>query len=116
MDAITRRELLSKSTALLLLVPVAACSGSSAPPAGSQCTGPFETSTVTNGHTHTLCVPLSDLTNPPAAGVTYTTSTDVNHNHTVALTQQQLQTINAGTAVTVTTSSPLAHNFTIQKT
>jgi hypothetical protein len=33
----------------------------------------------------------------------------------VTLTQAQLQSIEAGTAVTVTTSSPYPHNFTIAK-
>jgi hypothetical protein len=111
----TRREVLSATT-MLLLVPLAplACSSSSSP-AGNNCSGIFETSTVTNGHTHTLCVPTTDLTTPPAAGVTYTTSTDAGHSHTVTLTQAQLQSIEGGTAVTVTTSSPAPHNFTISK-
>jgi hypothetical protein len=119
----TRREILTTSTTLLLLVPVAAaCSSSNnssggTEDAGNGCNGVFETSTVTNGHTHTLCVPTTDLTNPPAAGVTYTTSFDAGHTHThtVVLTQAQLQTINGGGSVTVTTSSPASHNFTIAK-
>jgi hypothetical protein len=75
----------------------------------------LSTSTVTNNHTHTLCVPTTDLTTPPAAGATYTTSSDAGHNHTVALTQQQLQSINSGGSVTVTSSQPYAHDFTIKK-
>jgi hypothetical protein len=70
---------------------------------------------VTNNHTHTLCVPTTDLTSPPAGGKTYTTSVALNHSHTVVLTQAQLQTIDSGGSVTVTTSSPLPHNFTISK-
>lgn len=70
---------------------------------------------MTNNHTHTLCVPTSDLTNPPTAGVVYTTSVSLMHSHTVNLTQAQLKSIESGTAVTVTTSSPAAHNFTISK-
>jgi hypothetical protein len=119
MESMTRRELLSKSTVLLLLVPVA-CSSSNATTIpsnldASNCKGVFEVSTVTNNHTHTLCVPFTDLSAPAAAGVTYTTSTDDGHNHTVALTQQQLQTIGSGGSVMVTTSTPFPHNFTIQK-
>ncbi len=125
MQSITRRELLAKSTVLLLVpVAVAACSSSSSPASGGSsedagggngCNGIFETSTVAGNHTHTLCVPTTDLTAPPAAGVTYTTSFDDGHDHTVVLTQAQLQSIEGGTAVTVTTSAPVPHNFTIQK-
>jgi hypothetical protein len=117
---LTRRALLAQSTVLLLLVPVAsavaACGtsgGSSA--SASSCDGIFETSTVTNAHTHTLCVPTTDLTNAPSAGVTYTTSVSDGHDHTVVLTQAQLQSIDGGQSVTVTTSSPNPHNFTIAK-
>ncbi len=118
---LTRREMLSQSsTVLLLLVPVAGAagcgsssSGSSGP--GGSCDGIEDTSTVTNNHTHTLCTLTSDLTNPPAAGVSYTTSTNAGHNHTVMLSQAQLQSIESGMSVTVTTSSPFPHNFTISK-
>ena len=121
---LTRRELLSQST-VLLLVPIAGaiagCSSSSSASTGGSpddsgsCDGVFETSTVTANHTHTLCVPTTDLTSPPAAGVTYTTSIAAGHSHTVVLTQAQLQSINSGGSVTVTTSSPFPHNFTITK-
>src|SRR5580693_6319512 len=114
---LSRRELLNQSTVLLLLVPVAglaACSSNNTDAAAS-CNGVFETSTVTNNHTHTLCVPTTDLTNPPAAGTTYTTSFNDGHDHTVTLTQAQLQTIEGGGSVTVTTSVPFPHDFTISK-
>ena len=117
-NVLTRRELLSHSTVLLLLVPaIAGCASSSGGSAGgsSSCDGISETSTVTNSHTHTLCVLTSDLTSPPAAGVTYMTSTSAGHSHTVALTQLQLQDIESGKSVTVPTSSPAPHNFTIMK-
>ena len=117
---ITRRELLSRSTALLLLVAVAgvaaACGGSGGEATdNSGCDGVFETSSVTDNHTHTLCVPSTDISSPPSAGVTYTTSINEGHSHTVALTQGQLTTISGGAAVTVTTSSPAPHDFTISK-
>lgn len=118
---LTRRELLAQSTVMLLMVPAASAAAAACSSGGSGssntngCDGVFETSTVTNNHTHTLCVPTSDLTNPPSAGVTYNTSTDANHSHTVQLSQAQLQSINGGGSVTVTTSAPAAHNFTIVK-
>ncbi|MGO8994746.1 MAG: hypothetical protein ACLQVI_15630 [Polyangiaceae bacterium] len=124
---LTRREVLAKST-VLLLVPIAGatvgCSSSGNPSSSSvinasedasACNGIFEISTITNNHDHSLCVLTSDLTAPPAAGVTYTTSINDGHDHSVSLTQAQLQAIEAGTAVTVTTSSPFPHNFTIAK-
>jgi hypothetical protein len=119
----TRREVLSATT-MLLVVPLAplACSSSSSSAgsspgadSGNGCDGIFETSTVTNNHTHTLCVPTADLTNPPAAGKVYTTSLTLGHTHTVTLTQAQLQSIEGGGSVTVTTSGPAAHMFTISK-
>jgi hypothetical protein len=117
---LSRRELLSQSTVLLFLVPVAglaACSSSTPSETAASCDGVFETSTVTDNHTHTLCVPTTDLTAPPAAGTLYTTSLNDGHTHQVALTQAQLQTIESGGSVTVTTTSstPNPHNFTISK-
>ena len=88
MNPITRRELLSKTTVLFLVPVAAACSSNNSSGGGGTgngCSGIFET------------------------------STDTGHNHTVALTQAQLQQIESGTAVTVTTSSPASHNFTISK-
>ena len=52
-----------------------------------------------------VCVASSDLTNPPAAGATYTTTSVSGHTHTVTLTQAQLASIQSGSTVTVTTSS-----------
>src|SRR5262249_44220803 len=105
---LTRRELLSRATTTLLLIPIlSSCSNSSSPSpdAAPACTGVDTTSTVSAAHTHTVCVLTSDLTAPPAAGVTYHTSVDGNHDHTVTLSQAQLQSIEAGTAVTVTSSN-----------
>ena len=126
-STLTRRDLLSKTT-LLLLIPIvpaaAACSSSSdsntpstpnnTTPANG-CKGAFSQSTVTNNHTHTVCVTEVDLIAPPDEGATYTSSTDAGHNHTVTLTSAQLTTIQSGGLVTVTSSAPFAHDFTIVK-
>ncbi|SRR5258706_10268580 len=117
---LTRRDLLASSTVLLLFIPVAsamtACGSSDTPSGnGNGCDGVFSTSSVTNSHTHTVCVASSDLSSPQASGATYTTSTDLNHNHTVQLTQAQLQSINGGASVTVRSSEPAAHDFVIKK-
>ena len=108
-----RRDFLSSSVVLLLIPVVSGCGNDTTPSNG--CDGVFSTSSVTDGHTHTLCVPTTDLTNPPAAGNTYTTSINAGHSHTVMLTQQQLQTINSGGQVMVTSSAPAAHDFVIKK-
>jgi hypothetical protein len=120
----TRRELLTRGTTLLLLVPIVGpilgCSSSSSSP---SCDGVDTTSTTDEFHTHTLCVRTSDLTNPPAAGVIYTTSNESMHTHKVMLTQANLTAINGGQAVPVTSSSdndPIdnklhTHVFTIKK-
>jgi hypothetical protein len=47
----------------------------------------------------------ADVQSPPAAGVTETTSTVSAHNHTFAMTQAELQTVNGGGSVMVTTGS-----------
>jgi hypothetical protein len=106
---LNRRQFVSGATVALLLVPVAACSASSAMSSGaSGCTGLSATSSVALGHTHTVCVLQTDLTNPPSAGVTYTTS-GPDPTHTVSLTAAQLTSIHQGQSVTVTTSTSGGH-------
>ena len=75
------------------------------------------TSTVVNGHSHTLTIPAGDQLHP--ADTTYTTSTTLAHSHTVALSASQLASIAAGGTVTVTSSVSTVtgthtHDFTIQ--
>lgn len=125
----TRRELLTRGTTVLLLVPVIGpmlgCSSSSnnSGPDGGACAGVSSTSSTDNQHSHTLCVLTSDLTTPPAAGVTYTTSNDSGHTHHVTLTATNLTSINSGTTVMVTSTSDVdpingaahTHTFMIKK-
>jgi len=75
------------------------------------------TSTVVNGHSHTVNVPANDQLHP--ADTTYTTSSTLNHTHTVTLTAAQLSSIASGGTVTVTTSASAVtgihtHDFTFQ--
>ena len=75
------------------------------------------TSTVVNGHSHTLNVPSSDQLK--SADTTYTTSSSAGHTHTVTLTADQFRAIGAGGTVTVTTSVNATtgnhtHDFTLQ--
>lgn len=126
---LNRRELLAQGTTILLLVPfVSACSSnnssSGADAAGGTCSGIDSTSTLDEMHTHDICVQTSDLTNPPAAGVTYTSTNVGSHTHTLTLTQAQLTSIQSGTAVGPVTSSATSdpvdgvlhtHDWTIMK-
>ena len=123
---VTRREFLqgsagvaSTATVTLLLTRLIGCGttdygGGTATSTGTtlpSCDGVASTSTVTLGHNHEVCVAASDLTSPPAAGMTYTTtpaSTD-GHTHSVSLSQAQLQAIQAGQSVMVLTSSTESH-------
>jgi hypothetical protein len=130
---LTRRQLLSRGTTLLMMVPVIpavlqACSSSSSgggtDPAQSCPSGSFTTnSSVDDDHSHLLCIPTSDLTSPPAAGMTYTALENGSHIHTVTLTAAQLSAIGAGGSATIVSSSDLdpisgvvhPHTFVISK-
>ena len=48
------------------------------------------TSSNDQNHTHTVSLLLTDISTPPAAGVTKTTSLDDAHTHTVSLTEADL--------------------------
>ncbi len=116
----SRREFLHKTTLTLLLVPLgaSACSGSvgfsPTVSASTSCTdGVDRTSTVVNGHTHTVCIGAADLAVPPAEGMTFATSETQGHSHMMSLTQEQLQTIARGREVTVQTSTVQLHHHEI---
>lgn len=119
----TRRELLTRGTTVLLLIPVIGCSSSSDDTGGGSCDGVESTSTVNASHTHTLCVLTADLTSPPTGGKLYTTSNVGSHTHTVMLTAADLTSINSGQTVMVTSSTdpdPVngmahSHDFMIKK-
>jgi hypothetical protein len=130
---LTRRQLLSRGTTLLMMVPVIpavlqACSSSSSSGGGApeqSCpSGSFTTnSSFDDDHSHLLCIPTSDITNPPANGATYTALENGSHVHTVVLSAAQLAAIGAGGSAMVTSSSDLdpisgvvhPHTFNISK-
>jgi hypothetical protein len=80
------------------------------------CNGASDTSTAVPDpqamemlHTHTVCVPAGDLSQPPAGSNTYTTSTTLGHTHTVTISADELQNLGAMMVVTVTSSTVLDH-------
>jgi len=103
-----RREVIFRVGGILLAIPAShfltACGSDS----GNSLT--FTTSNDLN-HTHTVSLQQSDISAPPAAGVTKTTSFDDSHTHTVSLTEADLASINAGNTVTKTTSEDETPNF-----
>lgn len=73
------------------------------------CDGLGSRSTNADGHTHDLCVPAADLSDPPAGGASYTTTNNDGHTHAVALDAAQLSALERGESVRVTTSSDAGH-------
>jgi hypothetical protein len=108
-----RRELLFRSTGLLLLLPFGwRCGGGAADSGGLTIT-----SLASNGHSHKVTVPQANLDSPPSAGATLESTVEFGHRHTVSLTEAELKAIAAGEAVNKTSSSSDGHNhlFTFQK-
>jgi hypothetical protein len=117
---LTRRQFLKGTMTTLVLIPIVGCGSDGGSPSGTgnpgTCEGVSSTGTNTGGHIHTLCVPTSDLTSPPASGRTYTTSSNSGHTHSVTLSQVQLQNVESGGSVTVdSTGGGHTHAFTIEK-
>lgn len=89
----------------------------SSPTAPSAVASISSVSTVVNAHTHSVGVPASDQLHP--ADTTYTSSTDLAHNHMVTLTASDLSTLAAAGSVTVTSTTSSVtgnhrHDFTFQ--
>jgi len=99
-----------------MMIPMTACGSSSttpSPPAGPCAVQP--TSTITEAHTHAVCVLAADLSNPPKGGASYTTTVTRGHTHGISISADQLRHIQAGQLVTVTTTATdsLTHEFFI---
>jgi hypothetical protein len=70
------------------------------------------TSTQTEGHDHSVTIPLDTLTAPPQSGHTLTTTMAFSHTHTLTLSQEQLINIYNGYAVSKETdASSHSHTF-----
>lgn len=77
------------------------------------CDGIGSVSSETGGHRHEVCVRDSDLASPPSSGVTITTSVSDGHTHTLVLAQAQLQALAAGSAVTLSTRVAEDHTHSV---
>jgi len=71
-------------------------------------------SSTDSGHNHTYQIMMSELTNPPTAGVNRQTSLASGHTHVVAITQAELQSIQNGQTVTKTSTTSAGHTHTFQ--
>jgi hypothetical protein len=129
----TRRQFISQATTTLLLIPLAGLalanvncggggtsspspSGGTPPVVGDITTESSVASDPTGPHQHSVTVLSADLTTPPTAGVTFTSTTTNNHAHTIMLTAEQLKSLDSGQEVTVTSSSTgHTHDFMIKK-
>lgn len=101
----------------LLMASIAGCGSSTAPPLTVSKTF---TSTMVNAHSHTVTIAKADIETPPVAGISATTSANVGHTHSFAMTQAQLTTVSGGTPVTAPTGLTdfgglHSHDLTISK-
>src|SRR5262245_26353677 len=99
-----RREFVIRVGSVLLVIPAAAALQSSGgddhnnnnnPSPTPTFTGLRFTSSVSDGHNHTVDITLEMLMNAPSMGAALTTSSANNHTHIVSLTMADLQSINA---------------------
>ena len=75
------------------------------------------TSSEIESHSHTFAIAFSDLSSPPANGVSGETSTALSHTHTVMVSMSDLENVEMGESMMVTTSVTGGHShvFTFVK-
>ena len=108
---LSRRRFVTE-TVILTLIPVAVGCSDDDDGGGGSCNGAGATSSMADGHTHTVCVASADLMDPPSSGARYTTSSDDGHTHEIELAADQLAEIAGGSSVTVTTTVTESHSHT----
>jgi hypothetical protein len=105
MVSMNRREVIFRVGGILLAIPASRVLMACGSDSGGAAANSFRfTSSLDDSHTHTVDLLKTDVSTPPAAGVTETTSLEQSHTHTVSLTVADLDSINAGNTVTKTTS------------
>lgn len=112
----TRRSFIEQTLIVLIVVPLAAC-GDDGESESRECDGAGATSSVNMGHSHFVCIPSSDLVNPPGTGGTYTTTLDDGHTHEVTLTAADLEELagNGSVNVTSTLDDGHTHSFVLER-
>jgi hypothetical protein len=110
----SRRKMLQAAGAgwVVLVLTQLGCSDDDDESGGGTCDGAGSTSSVFGDHRHFLCVPLADLTTPPAGGKTYDSTASEGHIHQVTLSAADFPSINAGQTVTVTSTVADGHTHT----
>jgi len=107
---LTRRKFTLISSLAALLGAVG-CGGDDNTLAG--CDGVGAVSDVVDGHSHTVCVPASDLARMPSVSILYTTSTAQGHTHQITLSPEQISTLaSGGTVADVTSTVDAGHSHT----
>jgi hypothetical protein len=126
-DTMDRRRFLIDSGRVMLVLPagwaLVSCTSNdtdnlpatTTPPTTTVTAGTLTyTSNVVNAHSHNFSILMTEVSTPPAAGISRNTSpasTD-GHVHVVTLTQAQLSQINANGTVTMDTSVTENHSHT----
>lgn len=108
-----RRDFLEGCAALVIVPMVAACS-EDIEGGGGTCDGAGADTSVHGSHRHYVCVPLADLETVPAAAVTYVSSRDDGHTHSVTLTPAQLEQVAGGGSVALTTTRDDGHTHSVR--
>ncbi len=116
----TQRTLAAIAGAAFLTVLMAGVTGCGSPTSPPPSVSRTFNSTDVNAHNHSVTIDTADVKIPPAAGISETTSSNVGHTHSFAMSQAQLTAVAAGTAVTITTGvsdfgGSHTHDFTISK-
>jgi mono/diheme cytochrome c family protein len=96
------KRLLAVASTVVALTIWGGCGNEGDKPA-SQITATVATSASTNGHTHTVSIPFSDL--GTTVQVDYTSSSTSGHTHVIALSPQQISDLKAGMRVIVTSTA-----------
>jgi hypothetical protein len=104
---LTRRKFAVVSS--LTLLPVTLACGSSDDDTLEGCDGAGAVSTVDDGHSHTVCIPASDMARMPTVPLLYTTSTADGHTHQLTLSPEQIATLAGSGTVEVTTTVDAGH-------
>ena len=116
----TQRTLAAIAGAAFLALFMAGATGCGSPTSPPLSVSRTFNSTDVNAHNHSVTIDTADVKIPPSAGISETTSSNVGHTHSFAMSQAQLTAVAAGTAVTITTGvsdfgGSHTHDFTVSK-